>query len=42
MLYYIFILKIYFKRFFLNIKGLSDGKGVSLTKREYGFAAYFL
>ena len=36
------ILKIYFKRFFLSLKGLSDGKVVSLTKKEYGSAVKFL
>ena len=30
------ILYIYFKRFFLNLNGLSDGKVVLLTKKEYG------
>ena len=30
------ILKIYFKKFFLNLKGLSDGKIVSITIKEYG------
>ena len=30
------------KRFFLNLKGLSDASVVSLTKSEYGSAAYFL
>ena len=32
----------YPKRLFLNLKGLSDGKVVSLTKREYGSAVYSL
>ena len=32
----------YPKRFFLNLKGLSDGKVVSLTKEENVSAAYFL
>ena len=32
----------YPKRFFLNFKGLSDGKVVSLTKKEYGSLVYFL
>ena len=32
----------YSKRFFLNLKGSFDGKVVSLTKREYGSAVYFL
>ena len=41
MIYYIVILKIYSNRFFKNLKGLSDGKVVSLTKKEYGFAVYF-
>ena len=36
------LLYIYFKRFFLNLKGLSDGKFVSLTKKEYGSALHFL
>ena len=35
------LLYIYFKRFFLNRKGLSDGKVVSLTKKEYGSALHF-
>ena len=37
MIYYIFILK-----FFLIFKELSDGKVVSLTKKEYGSAVKFL
>ena len=36
------ILRIYSKRFFLNLEGLSDGKVVSLTKKEYGSAVHFL
>ena len=35
------ILKIYSKRFFLNLKGLSDNKVVSVTKNEYG-SAFFI
>ena len=31
----------YPKRFFLNFQRLSDGKVVSLTKKEYGSAVYF-
>ena len=31
-----------FKRLFLNLKGLSDGKSVSLTKKEYGSEVHFL
>ena len=42
MIYYIFVLKIYSKRFFLNLKRLSDDKVVSLTKKEYGSAIYFV
>ena len=34
-------LKVYFKRFFLNVKELPDGKVASLTKKGYGFAVYF-
>ena len=30
------------ERFFLSLKGLFNGKVVSLTKKEYGFAVYFL
>ena len=33
---------IYFKRLFLNLKGLSDGKVVSLTKKKYSSAVHFL
>ena len=29
------------KRFFLNLKGLSDASVASLTKKEYGLAVYF-
>ena len=36
------LLYIYFKRFFLNLKGLSDGKTVSLTKKEYDSGVNFL
>ena len=36
------ISKTYTRRFFLNLEGLSDGKLVSLTKKEYGFAVYFI
>ena len=36
------ILYIYFKRSFLNLNGLSDGKAVSLTKKEYGSTVYSL
>ena len=36
------ILKTYTKRFFLNLKGLSNGKAVSVTKNEYGFAIHSL
>ena len=31
-----------FKRFFLNLKGLSDGKVGSLTKKENGSPGHFL
>ena len=30
------------KRFFLNLKGLSDASAVSLTNREYGSEVHFL
>ena len=30
------------KRFHLNLKGLSDVSVVSLTKKDYGSAVYFL
>ena len=30
------------KRFFLNLKGLSDASVVSLTKNEYGSTVHFL
>ena len=30
------------KRFFLNLKGLSDASAASLTKKEYGSAVHFL
>ena len=36
------ILKIYSKRLFLNLKGLSDDKVVSITKKEYDSAVHFL
>ena len=36
------ILKLYSKRLFLNLKGSSDGKVVSLTKKEYGSAVHLL
>ena len=29
------------KGFFLNLKGLSDGKVASLTKNEYGSVVHF-
>ena len=32
----------YPKRFFLKLKGSSDGKAVSLTKKEYGSVVHFL
>ena len=32
----------YPKRFFLKLKGSSDGKVASLTKKEYGSAVLFL
>ena len=36
------LLYIYFKRlFFLNLKGVSDGEVVLLTKKENGSALYF-
>ena len=35
------LLYIYFKRFFLNVKELSDGKVVSLTKKEHFPAVNF-
>ena len=43
MIYFIFILKDIFliKRFCLNIKGLSDGKAVSFTKKEHGSTVHF-
>ena len=31
-----------FKRFFLNLKGLSDAFVASLIKKGYGFAVHFL
>ena len=37
---YIFVLKIYSKRFFLNLKRLSDGKVVSLTKVNIWWMIY--
>ena len=36
------LLYIYFKRFFLDLKGLSNGKVVSLTKKEYGSVVHSL
>ena len=33
--------KIYSKRFLLKLNGLSDGKVVSLTKKEYGSEVHF-
>ena len=38
---YTYFFKIYSKRFFLNLNGLSHGKVVSLTKKEYDSTAYF-
>ena len=35
------LIYIYFKIFFLNLKGLSDRKAVSLTKNEYRSAVHF-
>ena len=35
------LLYIYFKKFFLNLTGLSDGKVVSLSRKEYGSAVHF-
>ena len=32
----------YPKRFFLNLKGSSDGRVVSLNKKEYGSVVHFL
>ena len=32
----------YLKRFSLNLKASSDGRVVSLTKKEYGSLVYFL
>ena len=32
----------YPKRFFLNLKGSSDGNAVSLNKKEYGSLMHFL
>ena len=37
----IILLYIYLKIFFLNLKGLSDGRVVSLTKKEHGSAVNF-
>ena len=39
MIYYV-IIKIYSKRLFLSLKGLSD-KAASITKKEYLFAVHF-
>ena len=36
------ISKTFSKRFLLNLKGLSDGKVVSLTKKQYGSAVHFI
>ena len=36
-----FISEVYSQRFSLNLKGLSDGKVVSLTKKEYGSTVIF-
>ena len=33
---------LYLKNNFLNLKGLSDARVVSLTKKEYGSAVHFL
>ena len=41
MIYYV-ILKIYSKRFFLSLKGLSGKKVVSITKKEYVFGVHLL
>ena len=30
------------KIFFMKLKGSSDGRVVSITKKEYGFAVHFL
>ena len=35
------LLYIYFKRFILNLKELSDSKVVLLTKKEYDSAVHF-
>ena len=35
------ILYTYLKRFFLNLNGLSDGKALSLPKKEYNPAVHF-
>ena len=35
------LLNVYFKRFLLNRKGLSDGKVVPITKKAYGSAVRF-
>ena len=36
------LLYIYFKRFSLNLKELSNGKVVSLTKKEHCSAGHFI
>ena len=36
------LLYIYFKNFFLNFTGLSNGKVASPTKKEYGSVVHFL
>ena len=33
---------LYLKRFFPNLKGLSDASEVSLTKNEYGSTVHFI
>ena len=33
---------IFFKKFFLKRKGLSDARVQSITKKRYGFAVHFL
>ena len=41
MIYYMLFLKISFKIFFLNLKGLCDVKVKSLSKKEYGSTVHF-
>ena len=36
------LLYVYSNRFLLNLKEIFDGKVVSLSKKEYGSAVYFL